>query len=177
MEEKLKLERSLKGRILDIGGGGEGIIGQIYQQQVIVIDRSQEELDEAPGRYRKIVMDATSLCFESCEFDHVTAFYSLMYMAKEEQEKAIREACRVLKPNGEFHIWDTMIPSAYPTPFTVDLTIDANGTTVHTTYGIVKTDVQDMELFVSMCQETGMRLKRKVINNTQFYLQFSKTAQ
>ncbi len=177
MAESLKLEHTLKGRILDIGGGGEGIIGQVYQQQVIAIDRSQEELDEAPDQCTKMVMDATSLHFEACEFDHVTAFYSLMYMTMEEQRKSIKEACRVLKPNGEFHIWDAVIPRAYPTPFTVTLAIDANGTAVHTTYGIVKTDVQDMALFVSMCQEAGMTLKKQEINNAQFYLQFSKTAQ
>lgn len=171
----IKLDRSLKGKILDIGGGGECIIGQIYREQVIAIDNSQEELDEAPDVCTKMLMDATALHFGACEFDHVTAFYSLMYMTKEEQRNAIKEAYRVLKSNGKFHIWDTVIPSAYPDPFTVCLDIDANGTMVHTTYGIVKTDGQEMELFISMCQEAGMTLLKKAENNTQFYLQFSKT--
>lgn len=56
------------------------------------------------------------------------------------------------------------------------LDIDANGTTIHTTYGIVKTDVQDMKLFISMCKEAGLKLARKTISNNQFYLQFYKAA-
>lgn len=178
MTEKLniKLDSSLKGNILDLGGGGECIIGQIYREQAIAIDNSQEELDEAPDVCTKMLMDATALHFGACEFDHVTAFYSLMYMTKEEQRNAIKEAYRVLKLNGEFHIWDTVIPNAYPAPFTVCLDIDANGTMVHTTYGIVKADGQDMELFIDMCRDVGMTLSEMDENNQHFYLQFSKNA-
>lgn len=172
---KIKLDNELKGEILDIGGGGEGVIGQIYQQQVIAIDNNQEELDEAPDVCRKMLMDATSLCFKEGEFDHVTAFYSLMYMTGEEQRKAINEMFRVLKYGGTLHIWDTIIRCAYPEPFIVSLDIDANGTSIHTTYGIVKTDLQDMELFINMCQEAGMTLVRKTMDKEQFYLQFCKT--
>lgn len=173
---RIQLDDSLKGRILDIGGGGEGVIGQIYRQQVTAIDNCQEELDEAPDVCDKVLMDATSLRFQACEFDHVTAFYSLMYMREEEQRKAIQEAHRVLKDGGLLHIWDTAISSAYPDPFAVSLDIDANGIGIHTVYGVVKTDVQDVELFADMCQEAGMTLVRKTMENNQFYLQFSKGA-
>ena len=171
---KIKLDNSLEGRILDVGGGGEGVIGRIYRQQVTAIDNCREELDEAPDVCDKVLMDATSLCFEACEFDHVTAFYSLMYMRKEEQRKAIQEIHRVLKSGGLLHIWDAVITSAYPAPFTVSLDIDANGTMIRTAYGIVKADAQDVELFVDMCREAGMTLVRKTMENNQFYLQFSK---
>ena len=39
----IHLEKSLVGRILDIGGGGEGIIGRVYGQSVTAIDCRQEE--------------------------------------------------------------------------------------------------------------------------------------
>ena len=48
----------LKGTILDIGGGGEGIIGRVYGQQVTAIDNRQEELDGAPDNGHKLLMDA-----------------------------------------------------------------------------------------------------------------------
>lgn len=35
-------------RILDIGGGGEGIIGMRYSNRVISIDTRKDELEEAP---------------------------------------------------------------------------------------------------------------------------------
>ena len=42
----IELHKELIGTILDIGGGGEGVIGQLYGEQVVAIDNSQEELDE-----------------------------------------------------------------------------------------------------------------------------------
>lgn len=44
----ITLSRDLHGSILDIGGGGEGVIGLLYGSQVTAIDNRQEELDEAP---------------------------------------------------------------------------------------------------------------------------------
>ena len=35
------------GFILDIGGGGEGVIGQLKKDQVIAIDPNRRELEEA----------------------------------------------------------------------------------------------------------------------------------
>ena len=172
----IELDRSLKGKILDIGGGGEGVIGRIYRQQVIAIDNRQEELDEAPDVCAKMLMDATALRFGECEFDHVTAFYSMMYMTGEEQRGAIQEASRVLKPGGCLHIWDAVIRCAYPDPFVASLDIDADGTLLHTAYGVVKKDSQDMELFVDLCREAGMTLVKKAIASDQFYLLFCKAA-
>jgi len=54
---------NLVGLILDIGGGGEGVIGQIKGKDVIAIDISKEELEETPDGPLKIVMDARELQF------------------------------------------------------------------------------------------------------------------
>jgi len=43
---------------LDIGGGGEGVIGQMKGKQVIAIDPNRRELEEAADGPLKIVMDA-----------------------------------------------------------------------------------------------------------------------
>lgn len=98
----------------------------------------------------------------------------MMYMTRAEQQSVIREASRVLKPGGFLHIWDATIRRAYPEPFVVDLDIDANGTILHTTYGVVKMDSQDVELFLSMCKEADLTLAGKTISNEQFYLLFRK---
>lgn len=173
-EQKIRINKTLTGKILDIGGGGEGVISRVYRQQVTAIDNLQEELNEAPDICTKILMDATSLSFDECTFDHATAFYSLMYMSREEQKKAIQEVYRVLKPGGTFHIWDTVIPSAYPVPFHVNLEVEADGNIVHTTYGILKRDTQNMDLLIAICRETGMALSEKSSCNSQFYLRFCK---
>lgn len=56
---RLSLEKTLTGPILDLGGGGEGIIGRIYGRQATAIDNRQEELDEAPDGPKKLLMDAS----------------------------------------------------------------------------------------------------------------------
>ena len=101
------------GHILDIGGGGEGIIGQMKPAQVIAIDLSKRELEEAPPGPLKIVMDATDLKFLDASFDTLTAFFSLMYMRPEIQKKAFAEAFRVLRPGGRWMVWDAAIPLAF----------------------------------------------------------------
>ena len=138
----IEIKENLDGSILDIGGGGEAVIGQIYKDRVTAIDNRQEELDEAPDCCVKQLMDATELCFPDNSFDNVTFFYTLMYMTKETQRKAIREAARVLKEGGRMCIWDCTILSAYPDPFVVDLDIQIANKKIHTSYGIVKQDKQ-----------------------------------
>jgi SAM-dependent methyltransferase len=100
------------GYILDIGGGGEGIIGRMKPQQVVAIDLFARELLEAPPGPLKIVMDATDLKFLDSSFDTATAFFSLMYMKPDVQKKVFAEVYRVLKPGGRWLVWDSMIPTA-----------------------------------------------------------------
>ncbi len=100
------------GYILDIGGGGEGIIGRMKPRQVVAIDLFKRELLEAPPGPLKIVMDATDLKFLDGSFDTVTAFFSLMYMKPEVQKKVFAEAARVLRPGGRWLIWDVVVPVA-----------------------------------------------------------------
>ena len=100
------------GHVLDVGGGGEGIIGQMKPKQVIAIDLSKRELEEAPPGPLKIVMDATDLKFLDASFDTVTAFFSLMYMRPEIQQKVFAEVFRVLTRGGRWIIWDAAIPRA-----------------------------------------------------------------
>ena len=172
---EIRLRRELQGSILDIGGGGEGVIGQIYGSQVTAIDNRQEELDEAPDCCQKILMDAEALAFPNGSFDNVTFFYSLMYMGKETQKKALGEAARVLKQGKQLVIWDTAIDSAYPEPFLVELEIDANGKRIHTTYGVVKSDgAQDSSRFIDLCREIGLELVEKKETGADFRLFFGR---
>ena len=72
---RISIDKEMTGEILDIGGGGEGIIGRVYGQQVTAIDNIQEELDEAPSSCKKMLMDASELEFSDETFDHVTFFF------------------------------------------------------------------------------------------------------
>ncbi len=171
----ITLKKTLQGEILDVGGGGEGVIGRIYQAQVTAVDNRQDELDEAPSGFRKLLMDARALAFPAASFDHVTAFYALMYMPKEAQAQAVAEAARVLKPGGTFHIWDANIASASPEPFLAELAVNANGEAIRVTYGIVREHArQDAAHFIALCASAGLCLSEREDAEEGFYLRFTK---
>lgn len=170
---KIVLDKTIKGTILDIGGGGEGIIGRIYKSQVTAIDNRQAELDEAPEGFNKILMDACNLKFNDKTFDNVTLFYTLMYIDKEQHKKVIQEAYRVLNNEGNLFIWDADINEA--NPFLVQLNIDANGSKIDATYGIYKENAfQNSAYLQNVCESCGFNLINGTENNNQFYLYFSK---
>lgn len=98
-------------RILDLGGGGEGVIGQLRGDQVVAVDTREEELKDTPVGPKKVVADARDLPFDNETFDIVTAFYFLMYLQPSDYDAVFREAFRVLSEGGQMLIWDTRIPS------------------------------------------------------------------
>ena len=94
----VRLDRTHTGSILDIGGGGEGIIGRLYGRQVTAIDNRREELDEAPEGFEKVLMDACEMSFASASFDHVTFFYTMMFIAKDKQRRPLRRPAAACVP-------------------------------------------------------------------------------
>ena len=170
----IKLCRELKGTVLDIGGGGEGVIGQLYGKQVTAIDNRQEELDEAPDCCEKVLMDATQMTFRDGSFDHITSFYTLMFMTEEEQKKTLREAARVVKPKGEVHIWDCQIDCAYPEPFCIDVEAILPERRIKTTYGVGKWDTQSLVSIKAMCTLAGLKIETTRSDGLHFYIKCRK---
>lgn len=168
------MTKELNGRILDIGGGGEGIIGRLYQAQVTAIDRCQQELDDAPDGFEKIKMDATHLDFPPDSFDHVTFFFTMMFLSQREQPQAVAQAVRVLKPSGKLHIWDCDIASAYPEPFCIDLEIQLPYERISTTYGIGKLGGQSQASITRICTDAGLKMTHSHPLPQGFYLCFQK---
>lgn len=167
---RIKINQAIVGSILDIGGGGEGIIGRIFGDQVIAIDNVQEELDEAPDCCEKRLMDATDLQFPNQSFDNITFFYALMYMTPETQKQTIREAARVLTKGGRCYIWDTKIDSAYPEPFILDLEIVSDVFSLQTSYGIVKAEGQDADIILQYLQAAGFTVRCFESRKGQFFI-------
>lgn len=171
---KITIQEILEGSILDVGGGGECVIGQIYGRKVIAIDDLQEELDEAPDCCEKRLMDATNLLFTDASFDNVTFFYSLMYMTNETQRKAIGEAARVLKQGGRMFIWDSKFPVAYPDPYIVHIDIHFGLKNIRTSYGIVKNEAQKYEDIVNFIISNGLSLEHNSKTDDHFFISARK---
>ncbi|MFX0016987.1 MAG: class I SAM-dependent methyltransferase, partial [Candidatus Hermodarchaeota archaeon] len=136
--QKITIDSIPDGSVIDIGGGGEGIIAQIGNERITAIDKSQGEIDEAKPNAPTanwILADATDLSYSDDYFDNATAFFSGMYMSMETFGKICRETYRVLKTNGEFWIWDANISNDKDL-FLIRLHITLpNGKEIKTGYG------------------------------------------
>ena len=93
-----------------------------------------------------------------------------MYMTEKTQGKAICEATRVLKPGGTLCIWDCTIPAAYPEPFVADLDIQFADKKIHTSYGIVKQDVQSSDSIRQLLENAGLDIVSLKEESGQFHI-------
>ena len=169
------LKRDIAGRILDLGGGGEGVIGRIYGRAVTAIDIRPDELEDAPGDFERICMDARQLEFPDGCFDAVTAFYFLMYLFPGDRGAVFSEAARVLKSGGRMYVWDAVYDCAFPEPHLAELYIDAAGEKISTTYGVLGEGMGLSRDDVLRCaSEAGLELADERLAGEHFYLVFRK---
>jgi len=171
---------ALWGRTLDIGGGGEGIIGQISPENTVAIDQSAEELSETPEGPLKIVMNATNLTFLPNSFDTVTLFYTLLFIPLSEHEKVFLEIKRVLKPRGRLLIWDVNIPcfdNGERDIFCFPMQVLLPSKTVRTGYGTLwpQQQYQNQETIKEqLLHHKFSKVTEQSINNLSFFLEFEK---
>lgn len=167
--------------ILDFGGGGEGIIGQLMGAQVVAIDRLESELKEAHEAGSKalpIIMDGTDLKFPENTFKMATSFYALMYVGSEEDlTKIFTEIYRVLKPEGEFIIWESEFENPLDSGFNIiafELKVDLpSGKMVETGYGTKKRK-QSKEDYIKLAKLAGFKVDGIESEKSQFVLHLKK---
>ena len=166
------------GLILDIGGGGEGVIAQLKGRQVVAIDLSRRELDEAPGApLLKIVMDARDLKFTDASFPTATVFFTLMYINPADHEQVFRELHRVLQPGGRLHVWDPVFPASHDPAhdsilFPVRVKLPAGE--INTGYGVRFRDGQGADHFVKLAEKTGFQVVSRRNEAGWFHLELRK---
>jgi SAM-dependent methyltransferase len=166
-----------EGWVLDIGGGGEGIIGLLHDRRVVAIDTSRRELEETTNDSLKIVMDACDLKFLDGTFDVVTSFFALMYVPGDKWGDVFGEAHRVLVDGGQFLIWD----ARFHVPASVDKDISViqltvvfpDGRSVETGYGC-KIHDQDLEDFRDLAGESGFEVLESDDVGEIFFLRLRK---
>jgi ubiquinone/menaquinone biosynthesis C-methylase UbiE len=156
-KQRIPIQQLPPGGLLDIGGGGEGIIAQAGGSRVVAVDKLISEIHEARDRAPGtpwMVADATRLPFRGNCFDSATAFFSCMYMSGAVKEGVFRETRRVLKHGGEFWIWDARM-ARKSNVFAIRLQVDVRGTrTINTTYGVKAKD-QSAASICAQLEEAG----------------------
>jgi ubiquinone/menaquinone biosynthesis C-methylase UbiE len=177
--QKIIIERDIKGEwLLDVGGGGEGVIGLCYGDRVTAIDPNKQELVEAPEGPLKIVMDAKELGFLDNTFDAATAFFTMMYIPMTDLERVFSEIYRVLKEGGEFYLWDSVIPKYDDSEkdiYVIMLEIALPGVQVKTGYGTLrKNREQDMNYFIALGKKVGFKVLKTFPEEHLFKVVFKK---
>jgi SAM-dependent methyltransferase len=167
------------GSILDIGGGGEGVIGRWKGDQVVAIDLRKDELDEAPGGFQKVVMDARQMDFPDGSFQAATAFFSMMYMkTREDHLMVMKEAWRVLKPGGSFHLWDVDLSFRRDTrkeKYLVRLRYQVGDYTKGTAYGARwPAETRDVTYYTRLARDAGFQHRATDRLDHIFHISFFK---
>ncbi len=167
-----------QGLILDIGGGGEGVIGQIKGRQVVAIDLSKRELDEAPGQpLLKVVMDARELKFVDASFPTATVFFTFMYIDPADHEKVFREIRRVLEPGGRMLVWDVVFPEKRDPAFAnilFPLHARLPNTEINTGYGARFREGQGADHYEGLAEKTGFQVVSRRDEAGWFFLELKK---
>ncbi len=166
-----------EGWVLDIGGGGEGIIGILKGREVIAIDHRKREVEETTNEALKIVMDARELKFLDESFWTATAFFTFLYVPWDDCESIFSEIYRVLKPGGKFLIWDAsfQIPSdCNKKIYAVELTVLLpDGRKIETGYGAHIRD-QDLDCFLKMSERHKFKIVEKKRSDKIFFIRLRK---
>lgn len=163
--------------ILDIGGGGRGIVGKLNGRKVIAIDKSINELEGAENDSLKVVMDATDLKFLPGSFDVVTSFFTLMYIENHRHPQVFNEVYRVLKEHGRFLIWDVTIPRRHGDKpfFMVPLEVTMAEGKVETGYGIKwGRKEQDLQYLKRLATRAGFEAVGEWSKGEIFFLKLIK---
>ena len=167
------------GLILDIGGGGEGVIGQLKHQQVVAIDLLKRELEDAPGKpLLKIVMDARDLKFLDDDFTTATVFFTFMYIAAADHEQVFKELFRVLAPGGRLLILDVIFPKRVDEKKDValfPLKITLPGKEINTGYGVGwPENEQGMDHYIALAKKAGFEVITQKEHEGWFFLELMK---
>ncbi|MHA2134985.1 MAG: class I SAM-dependent methyltransferase [Candidatus Thorarchaeota archaeon] len=152
-----------KGPILDIGGGGEGLVSRIEGSRVCAVDLRFGEIREAQiygPDSQWIVGDGRRLCFRDSSFGTATAWFMLGYVRTwEDKSKIAAEVFRVLRPNGLFSLLASRVvceEDRFVTHIKYEL---PDGEVFQTGYGVLGRQNQTTDQVSALLEETGFELE------------------
>jgi ubiquinone/menaquinone biosynthesis C-methylase UbiE len=166
------------GYVLDIGGGGEGVIGLLKPNQVIAIDVNKRELADAPPGPLKIVMDARDLKFLDGAFPTATSFFTLMFIKGTDHPQVFNEVYRVLAPGGRFLVWDFIVPERIDPAkdiATFRLRVHLPTQDVNTGYGMLWPEKsQGLAYYKALAGQAGFAVVQQEEQGRTFFMELRK---
>ncbi len=167
--------------ILDVGGGGEGLVSRIAQDRVCAVDIKLSEVREAriyDPESNWFVADARDLPFKDETFDLATFWYSLMFMRHRAAKKtALQETFRVLRRGGRLHIMAAAIePVQDPFFFRAVFTLP-DGTLSKIGYGVGGKQEQNLDSMIRLVEEVGFQIDRAEDNGSWFVIDATRPVQ
>jgi len=174
--QKIALEHiDTEGLILDIGGGGEGLVSRIEGSKVCAVDIRMSEIREAqihgpPSNW--FVGDGQALCFQDDVFDIATLWFSLGYMSDWSiKQSVLEESHRVLVKGGRLSILGSKIPKDCEPLIFWGLFTLPDGTVSQTGYGVRGGQGQTLDRIVKLLEKTGFKIQSQEDNTAWFRIQ------
>lgn len=95
--------------ILDLMGGSGAVAKQLYKRNkelnLLVMDAYEHQLRKAPSYLKKAIGDVRDIPLKDNSVDKVIIKMGLHELQLSDQEKAVKEIYRILKPKGSFINW------------------------------------------------------------------------
>ena len=148
-----------EGLIIDVGGGGEGLVSRIETSRVCVVDINLNKIREGMiyGQVSQwILSDARMLSVKDERFNVATLWFSLGYIRDWDSKKqVIAEVARVLRRSGRISILGARTTCSDSRFVMRALFHFPDGAISKMSYGMDGTQRQDAEAVVKLLQETG----------------------
>ncbi|TFG04911.1 class I SAM-dependent methyltransferase [Candidatus Thorarchaeota archaeon] len=167
-----------EGRVLDIGGGGEGLVSRLEGKRVCAVDVLLNKIREAriySVESQWIQSDARALAVRDRVFDTVTCWFSLSYLPEgDAKRQVLTEANRVLKRSGMLSVIGMSIPGE-----TVKHVLDAefvlpDNYISKMSYAVSGNQEQTMESLINLGQEIGFQIQQASDHEYWFELTMRK---
>lgn len=181
MWNQIELENIDVKLVLDVGGGGEGLVSRIARERVCAVDIKFSKVVEAkiydPGS-NWFVSDAQRLPFRNNMFDMATFWFSLMFMRNYQTKKrALQETFRVLRPGGLLHIMASTIDTDEDVFFFRAIFTFPDGTLSKIGYGVQGKQKQTLDNISRFVSDVGFEIQSSEDYDSWFIIKAQKPVQ
>ncbi len=148
------------GHIIDVGGGGEGLVSRIGGAQVCAVDIDMNKIREAQIHgfsSQWLLADAQTLPLKDASFDTATLWFSLGFIRDwSAKEQVVDEVVRVLKPEGLISILGATIDCLEDRFLLKAQFSFADGTISRMSYGLAGRQNQTIESVTEILRRAGL---------------------